>query len=50
MTIAELIKELEKMPQDAEACVRNGWKDFVTVESVVLIDQCKTPWVAIDGE
>jgi hypothetical protein len=50
MTIAELIEELEKMPQDAEVYVRNGWKDFVTVESVVFIDQCKTPWVAIDSE
>ena len=50
MTIAELIKELEKMPQDAEACARDSWEDFTAIESVVFMDQCGTPWVAIDGE
>lgn len=50
MTIAELIKELEKMPQNAEACARDSWAHFTEVESVVLMDQRGTPWVAIDGE
>lgn len=51
MTIAELIKELEKMPQDTVACVRDGWGEFVPIESVVFIDQTETPWVAaIDSE
>ena len=50
MTIAELIKELEKMQQDAEACVRNGWGEFVPIESVDFMNQTETPWVAIDSE
>lgn len=50
MTIAELIKELEKMPQDAEACARDSRRDFTAIESVVFMDQRGTPWVAIDGE
>ena len=50
MTIAELIKELEKMPQDAEACARDSWGDFTAIESVVFMDQRGTPWVAIDSE
>ena len=50
MTIAELIKELEKMPQDAEACARDSFGDFTSIESVNFINQTGTPWVAIDGE
>ena len=47
MTIAELIKELERMPQDAVACVRDGWGEFTAIESVKLINQTE-PLVAID--
>lgn len=50
MTIAELIKELEKMPQEAVACVRDGWGEFVPIESVDFMNQPETPWVAIDSE
>lgn len=50
MTIAELIKELEKMPQDTVACVRDGWGEFTPIESVVFMDLRGTPWVAIDSE
>lgn len=50
MTVAELIKELEKMPQDTEACARDSEGDFVAIESVNFINQTETPWVAIDGE
>lgn len=42
--------ELEKMPQDAEACARDSEGDFVAIESVNFINQTGTPWVAIDGE
>lgn len=44
MTIAELIKELEKMPQDAVACVRDGWGEFVPIESVDFMNQTGAPW------
>lgn len=47
MTIAELIKELEKMPQDAVARVRDDWGEFTDIESVKLINQTE-PLVAID--
>ena len=50
MTIAELIKELEKMPQDVVACVRDGWGEFVPIESADFMNQTGTPWVAIDSE
>ena len=50
MTIAELIKELEKMPQDAEACARDSFGDFTAIESVDFINQRRTPWVAIGGD
>ena len=46
MTVAELIKELEKMPQDAVACVRNGWGEFTPIESVDFMNYT----VAIDCE
>lgn len=50
MTIAELIKELEKMPQDAEACVRDSEGDFCAIDTINFINQIGTPWVAIDTE
>lgn len=50
MTVAELIKELEKMPQDVEAYARDSWGDFRNIESIDLTSHCGTPWVAIDGE
>lgn len=50
MTIAELIKELEKMPQNAVACVRDGEGEFAPIESVDLMNRTETPLVAIDCE
>lgn len=50
MTIAELIKELEKVPQEAVACVRDSWGEFAPIESVDFMNQRGASWVAIDSE
>ena len=50
MTIAELIKELEKMPQDTEVRVRDSWAHFTEIESIIFMDLSEPHWVAIDGE
>lgn len=49
MTIAELIKELEKMPQDVEARARDSFGDFTVIESVDFMNPRGLLWVAIGG-